>query len=99
MNNKIALNLGSGVYVAEGGVPLKVEGKNVVFWLGRKLNIDLTAINGVKFESKESVQHSLFSEGEQAEWIGVNCCQGKTEQKEVLGSITVMLEEVPSLQF
>lgn len=66
MNSKIALNLESRVYVAEGGVSLKVKEKNVVFQLGKKLNIDLTAVNGVRFQSK-NVQHGLFSEGEQAE--------------------------------
>jgi hypothetical protein len=55
----------------------------------------LTAVNGVRFQSKENGQHSLFSKGEQAEWVGVNCYQGKTEQKEEPGSITTILRAAP----
>jgi hypothetical protein len=48
MSNKMALNLESGVYVAEGGVPPKVQKPKEMFPMQRELNIDLTAVNGVR---------------------------------------------------
>lgn len=84
MSNKIVLNLESGVCVAEGE---NVEKQKEVFRVGRKRNIDLTAISSVRFQSKEIGQQSLFSKGEQAEWTDGNCNKGKSEQNEEPGSV------------